>query len=435
MNKHRPSGDTLRTTPPPVTTVPSVNMPEMQHHTLSNGVKLHIFDRCDAPVVYLTVITEGGSAESRYPAIAALTATMHREGSHKYDGRQISSALDFNGAWMRSDASSHHIRHSLYALSTRLGNVLPIFADIVFNPTFPDNALSVRREALARNIEVSNENVSYLARCASDRMIMGRDHPLAATDTPDMIRAITSHQLSDFNRIRQCAASTSIYICGKITTETIDLVTSVLAAPAPERNPAPLDIKPFAPEAPTAPEIIRRRTAEQSSVALTLPAIPRSHPDYLPLHLTVYALGGYFGSRLMLNIREEKGLTYGISATMPGYTDGAYINISAETDNRHVRQLIDEVRKELVKLANDPCHGNELTRLRQSAISSQSAITDSPLSITDHYITTLMQGIPEGYFDAKQRAIEVLTPDTIAEMASRYMNPDNLRIAIAGNPD
>ena len=135
----------------------------------------------------------------------------------------------------------------------------------------------------------------------------------------------------------------------------------------------------------------------------------------------------------MTNIREEKGLTYGISATLMGYIDGAYIQISADTDNRHVERLIEEVRHEIKRMATEPPRGEELERLRQHALSAQAATLDSPLNIIDHYVTAVVSGMPDGYFNARQKTIEALTSGKLAEMAERYLKVDSLRTAIAGD--
>lgn len=429
-----PLDQSFRATPPPVAGLPSVSMPAMECVTLPSGIRLHTLAHRSAPVIYLTVLTEGGIAEASSPAIAAITAIMQREGSRAFNGPQLSETLDFNGAWIKSDTSSHHRRHSLYSLSSRLEEVLPAFVDMVFHPTFPETPFSVRRESLAKNIEISDDNVSYLARCASDRLMMGKSHPLAAIDTPDGIRAITRRQLEDFHSAFCHSESTSVFVCGDISETAIDLIISAIEKAAPKTVAPPLDIMPFDPAAPGSLDSILRSPATQSAVEMTLPAIPRTHPHYLPLHLTVYALGGYFGSRLMLNIREDKGLTYGISASMPGYADGAYIDIAAETDNAYVDRLIHETRLELRRLVDDPPQGDELLRLKQSAISAQAAITDSTLSIADYHITSVTQALTPGYFKAKQQAIVSLTPADISHIASTYLTPEALRIAIAGNP-
>lgn len=408
----------------------------MRRFTLPSGMTFLFYNRCDKDIANISVIVNGGYAEATSPAIAVLAADMQREGSRSMSGAEIASHLDFNGAWIKSSPSSHHTRHSIFTLRHRLKNVLPVFADLIFHPSFPEQELTVRRESLARNIEVSRSNVAYLSRCRSEKMIMGENHPLATEDMPDDIRRITADDLKRFHSAHAGASAVTVLICADISEDEIREIIDIFNIAALRSNPSSLRCRTFNPMAPSGaePDLIRLENASQSSVVLTLPAIPRSHPDYLPLHMTVFALGGYFGSRLMLNIREDKGLTYGISASLQGYIDDSYIEIAAETDNAHTGRLIDEVRSELSRLSSDPCHGDELTRIRQAAQATQVAVLDSPLAITNHHATTILSGLPDGYFEAKQQAIRSLTPDIIAEMASRYLRPELLRIAIAGNP-
>lgn len=425
----------FRSTPPKVTLMSAMSLPEIRHAKSKSGIGIFIHHKPEMPVVYIAAVTAGGSAETLSPAKAVLTAIMQREGSRKLDSNQISETLDFNGATLKSDISSHHLIHRLYTLRSRLQDVAPLFAEIVCRPTFPERELTVRREALAKNIEISRENVSYLSEVEGERQIMGYSHPLAAEDTPESIRAITAEQIAGFHHRYSASGNLSLYMCGNITPDIERLVCDAFDDAISCGDEHPLTIKRFTAAPAGAENVIRKAGSSQSSIMLSLPAVPRTHPDYLPLHMTVYALGGYFGSRLMLNIREEKGLTYGISASVPGYIDDAYINISAETDNRYARQVINEVTAELRRLATDPPCGDELTRLKQSALSMQAAVLDSPISIMEHYITTLTQGLPAGYFDMKQNTIASLTPAIISEMATRYLQPDYLRISIAGNPE
>lgn len=425
----------FRSTPPKVTLMSAMALPEIRHTKSNSGIGIFIHHKPEMPVVYIAAVTAGGSAETSSPAKAVLTAIMQREGSHRLNSSQISEALDYNGATLKIDISSHHLIHKLYTLRSRLREVVPLFAEIVCRPAFPERELSVRRETLAKNIEISRENVSYLSEVEGERQIMGPLHPLAAEDTPENIRAITAEQIAGFHHRYSTSGNLSLYMCGNITPDIERLVCDAFDDAVFWGNEQPLTIKRFNAAPAGAKNVIRKANASQSGIMLSLPAIPRTHPDYLPLHMAVYSLGGYFGSRLMLNIREEKGLTYGISASVPGYIDDAYINISAETDNRYVRQVINEVAAELRRLATDPPCGNELTRLKQSALSMQAAILDSPISIMDQYITARTQGLPAGYFDIKQHTITSLTPTIISEMATRYLRPDDLRISIAGNPE
>lgn len=424
----------FRAVPPPVSLMTVMHLPPMQTRIMPSGLTVHTYRKAGLPVIYISAIIRGGVAEAGSPALCALASILRREGSRDYTSEQISETLDFYGASLKSNMASHHIQIGLYSLLSRFEDVLPVFADIVCRPTYPERELEVRRESLARNIEISLENVSYLASVESERQIMGDGHPLSIADSPDTIRSITQQMLTRFSDRFTSSSSIEIFLCGDITPHIESAVEKTFETRLQAIDVPQLTLQPFSPAPPLSRCVVRKPEATQSSVAITLPAIPRTHPDYLPLHLCVYALGGYFGSRLMLNIREEKGLTYGISASMPGYIDDAYIGITAETDNANVREVIDQVAAELKRLASDPCRGDELMRLKQSAFSSQAAILDSPVSITDHHITSLTQGLPEGYFEAKQKAIESLSAETIAEIASRYLKPEYMRTAIAGNP-
>lgn len=424
--------DDFRAIAPSIKRMEAITIPEVETILLPNGALLHIYHNSDNDISHITVLTPGGQAEGLTPGIPALRSVMMREGTTDYSGGEIAEILDYNGAWIKNGVHPHHTLTGMFSLNSRLEKVLPVLASLTMRADFPEEAMKVRRDMLSQNIAVAMEDVSFIAGCDSDCLIMGADHPLAVIDTPQSINGISRDDLLQFNDSHTATEGMHIFLCGNITPSVRTMVTDTFGT-IPRRSGKPMLIRPFEP-AEAGSEVRKSRPgAAQSSVMLTIPAIPRTHPDYLPLHLTVAALGGYFGSRLMTNIREEKGLTYGISAALMGYIDGAYIQISAETDNRHVERLIEEVRYELRRMATEPPRGEELERLRQHALSAQATTLDSPLNIIDHYVTAVVSGMPDGYFNARQKTIEALTSEKIAEMAERYLKVDRLRTAIAGD--
>lgn len=423
---------TDRSTPPPISDHTCLHLPPLRTSTLPNGIPLLIYDKCNSPVNYLSVLTRGGQAEAMSAAVAALTSGMQREGSMAHTAEEIASVMDFNGSWLKGSCTSHHMQQSMYSLNSRLSHVLPMFIDTLFHPAFPESILEVRREALAKNLEVCADDVSYVAKCRADEMIMGAAHPLAIIDTPEQVRGITARRLAEFHLGHINPRNSVVYLCGDITPHIEHCVADAFGSLDTNQPEGSIRAIPFSPVVAST-DIIHHAGASQSAVIMNLPSIPRSHPDYIPLHITVSALGGYFGSRLMQSIREEKGLTYGIDATLYGYIDGAHIQISAETDNRHVGTLIDEVRSEMRRLATDPCCGDELTRLRRSISSSLAAVTDTPFSTIDYHISMLTSGIATGYYQARAQAVAGITPDIIAEMAEKYLDPEELRIAVVGD--
>jgi predicted Zn-dependent peptidase len=165
---------------------------------------------------------------------------------------------------------------------------------------------------------------------------------------------------------------------------------------------------------------------------MAAPTIPRSHKDYIPLRIAVMALGGYFGSRLMTSIREEKGLTYGISAALEGSHEAANITINAQCDPAYVDEVISQTFAEIERLANEPMPREELEALIQYLSSALAVTLDSPLSIADHYITQLTVGTPPDYFEQQFNVLGAITPATIAEMTSKYIKPELFATFVAG---
>ncbi|MCM1348428.1 MAG: insulinase family protein [Firmicutes bacterium] len=420
----------LRTTAPRIELMNTFKLPAVERRVLASGIELVIYNGCDVPVTYITYVSRGGYSELASPATGALISILRREGSLKHSGEEINATMDHNGAWLKSWMTDHHSLLSMRSLNSTLPKVLPLFAETIFQPTFPDAPFAVRRDALAKNLEVSLTDVDFLANCAADKQIKGPNHPGARIDSPESVMELTAESLrKSFSTLSQQG---TIFLCGNVTDQILTLVEQTFGTAAINNVGQNLNIRPYAAIPAGSEEFIIKEDSMQNAVIATLPAPSRDHPDYIGLHIAVSALGGYFGSRLMLNIREKLGLTYGIAASLLGTADGSYIQIQADTDPKFTRRLLDEVKNELTLMASNPPQGDELMRLKQSLLSGQAAILDSPFSITDYHVTALTSGIPQGYFEAKLEAIASLTSDDIATISSKYLLPENVRVAIAG---
>lgn len=432
MTKH--INQSFRAIPPAIGDISAASLPGLTTATTDAGLRIHSLCKPDIPVVGITALARGGCAEAGTPAAAWFKCMMQSKATRSFDEKKLADIIDFNGANLKSTAEGHYTRQTLLTLQGNTDVLLPVMAEISGTPTFPDHELKVLAEAMAANIEVCFENVSYLAEIEADRQIMGNDHPLAAIDDPQQIRRFTPADLASLHRRDSTLDGLDIFLCGNITPDIIYRLQDAYTAVVPAGEGLPLRFVPFTPAPAGDRRLIVKPDASQSAVSLSIPVIGRSHPDYLPLHMAVYALGGYFGSRLMLNIREDKGLTYGISAALVGHPEGSYIRITAETDNRYVDRLIEEVNNELNRLATDPPAADELIRMRRSAMSEQISITDNPLSILNFHISARTCRLPDGYFNRKLATIASITTDQIADVAARYLRPELLRTVIAGNP-
>jgi len=422
-----------RKTPPETHPLGRLLMPSAETTTLDNGMTMVSYSGGDSEVNRIVIATSGGIAEEPVAGMTVLGASLQIDGTGSRSASDIADILDFNGSWHGTEAQHHASVLKFYSLNSRMDEILPVITDIVSNPVFPDHETAVAREKAARNAALNAEKVSYLAQALSNRMVMGDECPLSRTPQPDTLRQITPDRLRDnyincFN-----PKMMTVYLTGRITAELKDQIAFAFGnMKAKGPGIKPVDIQPKPPKAPHT-EYLTRKNSLQSAIVAAIPTIGRDNPDYNMLRIAIVLLGGYFGSRLMTNIRESKGYTYGIGASLSGFRHNGIASVYTECDNRYTTAVIDEIRSEIIKLQDPSSYTtDEMNRARNFMLSELASELDTPFSIMDYRQSIDFIGLPSDYFSQRQDAIENMTPEKLAHIASRYISPDNLYIAIAG---
>ncbi len=422
-----------RKTPPKIKGFGRLSIPKPRTITLDNGTPVTILDNGDQEVNRLSAIWDGGIAETTHPTAATLTANLMREGTSSRDGAQIAETLDYNGAWLRCNTHTHHSSLVAHSLNRNTSDIFPLLTDIITNPAFPQKEFDTLREKLTRIAEIDKEKVEYHSAIANRQLLFGENHPLAHSDTPAEIREITIDDVKALHRSIYNPGTCGIYLAGRITPAIEDTLNNTFGQiPAAKEAACAKRIIPFK-ASETHLRVIKRADALQSAVKISIPTIDRSHPDYIALRIAIMALGGYFGSRLMANIREDKGYTYGITASLHGYPEGGIMDISTQCDNRYVEPLIEEAKKEIERMRADDFSDDEINRLKFFAMTQLASTLDSPFTMMDYYENMRLAGTPENYFEAQIDTLNSLTSERIARLANDHLPLDNIYISIAGN--
>lgn len=421
-----------RTIAPLIHNFGTLTLPHVNKTVLPNGITIHFMSGGDIEVNRLTIALPGGEAESPDAGIASLATSMLLEGTSTHSGEQIANILEYNGAWINTSVTTHHSLITLFSLNDRLPSIIDLLVELVADSVFPEEAFAMILKRRISKVEIDREKVTYHSGAAIRKMIYGENHPLARTETPESLMKITTETAADFHRSRLDPKNVHIFFAGKLSDDLIELVVSAFSKVTSNRN-YPLSPLSF-PESPNAKEeVIVRPNSLQSSVIMAMPSIGREHPDFVPLRAAVTAFGGYFGSRLMLNIREDKGLTYGISASLIGYKAKSFIYISTQTDCSKVPIVIDEVYNEVERLKDpDTYTPDEISRLSQFQLSNLASVLDTPFSVMDQYQTGITAGTSPDYFDKQQQLAHNLTPELLAEIATKYFDANLMCTAIAG---
>lgn len=261
------------------------------------------------------------------------------------------------------------------------------------------------------------------------KLVFGASHPINRMIDAEGIDALSTDDIQAACR-QAFTPAPRLFIAGNLE-EVLPAVSDFFGrldynAPAADQNI--IDMQPL----PGSHTFVIDVDAEhQAALAISIPTIDRNHPDYIALRLVIMALGGYFGSRLMANIREDKGYTYGIQANLLGYREGGVISIMTETATQYIDAVINEVRHELIRLREQPMPDDELFIVKNNAMTSLAATLDTPFSIMDLHISQFHTGTPENYFEKQLEVINSLSTPQILELSQKYLDIDRLLISIA----
>lgn len=423
-----------RTKAPAAAPLPEVRVPEARETELAGGGRLTAVPGGEQPVARLVLMWEGGTFDSAVPAAATVLADVLPEGTRTLSAEAIADSVDFGGARLSTRAADHFTGMSLLGLSDRLADMLPLLRSIAAEPLLSADAVEMiaRRQATAAAIRQAK--VSVRSAQAVRALVAGAGHPASRPDTAEGYLAVTAEDVADVYRrtIGRGRRGVHAFLGGRFDDSLPGRIAAMLESLGDgDGTPSPVSIVPFSPETPRRVDI-EAPDAVQSAVSMAIPAIGREHPDYIPLRLAVTALGGYFGSRLMTDIREERGLTYGISAHLLGSPEGAMVQIDAQCAAANVDEVIDCALREVRGLWERPLEAEELHRLRLSAWSALAAQADSPLSVLDYYVTRTLVRMPRDYFSRHMETIRNLTAETVADTARRYLGDREWAVATCG---
>lgn len=421
-----------RSQAPAIHDMGQLTLPDDRYTTLTNGVKLHTLSGGDAEVSRIKIIIPGGTAESPKPLLYQVANSLLLEGTEHNPGNRLADTLEYNGAWSSIEISTHHSALSLFTTNRAYPTLLPLVREMIMMPEFAPEVTAHTLHKEAARLEIEQQRVAYRAACAMRRMLYGENHPLAAVATPEELIGIKSNELRQAHQARLDPAGMHVYLSGLLTDDMLRDAERVFSE-IPAHQPFPLHQLVFPEHINGARTHVEMPHALQSGVQLSIASIGRNHPDYVALRTAVIALGGYFGSRLMLNLREDKGLTYGISAALYGYSDSSFITVSSQTDPSTVEQLIEESVREIERMKDPSTYtSDEIDRLSRYVLSELAGVLDTPFQRSDFLQTQITAGAPAGYFAMQEHTARILSPELLADMAAKYFDTSRLFVATAG---
>ena len=403
-----------------------------ERHVFPNGIVLNVLDACDSEVTRVDLVMGGGRWHQTQPLQALFTNRMLREGTRQYTAACIAEKLDYYGAWLDLSSAPEYTYVTLYSLNKYLPQTLDILESLVKEPVFPEKELKVIVDTNVEQFKVNLSKVDFLAHRTLVKTLFGGHHPAGRLVCEDDYQRIVPGVLRQFYDRYYNSGNCTLYLSGKITGDCVRRVEALFGNEPFGQGTRP-EKKTFRPEPDARKQVfVERSGVLQSAVRLGMLTLDRCHPDYLKFRVLVTLLGGYFGSRLMSNIREQKGYTYGISAGYASYPDQGVLTISTETANQYVAPLIAEVYREITRLQDEQVSSEELSMVKNYMLGDLCRSCESAFSLADGWIFLQVYGLKDTYFADAMQAIKDITPGEIQDLACKYLRKEDLKEVVAG---
>ncbi|WP_181309053.1 pitrilysin family protein [Rufibacter sp. XAAS-G3-1] len=394
-----------------------------------SGARLHIFENNIQPVIRVEFVFKAGKWFQTKPGVASLTAKMLKEGTLEHDAKKIADTVDYYGASLEVNHGFDRSTVTLYCLSKFLPSLLPLVFEIIQRPSFPENEFKLMKQRVIQTLAVDKQKNSYLATEAFTSAVYGKDHPYVSSISEEEIAALTINDLISFHREAYTFSAAEVFITGNITKAGIDAILSDLTDDAD-------NVVSTSPRLDYLPQtgLFLQQTANQmqASIRVGCSTITPSHQDYPGLYLLNHILGGYFGSRLMKNIREDKGFTYGIYSAISNKENSSLFFIGADIKGDKIHETLAEISKELYLLKQEEVSEEEFVTAKKHLagkfLSDHATLFDK----MDKYKSNVLLGLPINFYSQLLESIQALSPKELINVANKHLQEGSLLKIVTG---
>lgn len=415
--------------PQPDIVIPSsVDMPRTEKSVTTNGVPIYTLRSNDFEVVRLTFVFRAGTSMQHKPFTASATANMLGEGSQTMSAQQIADKLDFYGSYFDVNIDRDYSYISFCTLKKFFPETAEVASEIILHPTFPEKELGVYCSKRKQSLTIERKKIDMQSRELFSEALFGKSHPYGISSNEALYDELTRKDIVALYRELYTADNAFIVCSGNIDDKVLNTITHIAEAlPKGECREVVF------PQAVTTHAMCRNiDTALQSSIRIGRLLFKRTHPDFVGMQVVAAVLGGYFGSRLMQNLREEHGYTYGVMAAMVNFDKEGYLAIATQVAREHRDDALREIYSEIERLRTELMSEDELQMVKNVMIGEILRILDGPFGIADVSIENIMCGQDNAATEQSVAQIFAITPEEVRALAERYLAKEDLVEVVVG---
>jgi predicted Zn-dependent peptidase len=410
----------------------SLSFPSYHLHHLSNQLELAYFPVKDSTIIQLTFTFEAGLWHHPKKLVSSLTNRLLKEGTSHHSAAEIAEWFEYHGASFNTSHDSDFASVNLYCLKKHLDVLLPWLAEVILQPSFPESELTLQVKLGKESLKQESEKTEFIAGQKFGEVLYGTTHPYGRVNSIEDYDNVKREDLISYHQSHYQASNCKLFIYGAVDNNVLIQVEKYFG-----QHAWPAHVKPSMPnyDVVSSKEIavyIEKENAVQTSIRIGNHCINGEHEDYHAFKITGIVLGGYFGSRLMSSIREEKGYTYGIHAGIVLRNHGSHFRISTEVGKNVREEAVHAIFDEIKILQNEAIETDELDGVRNymlgNYIDQQSNFFHNSSMINHYFVHNKKE---EDYYKALE-VLRTIKPIDIQNMANKHFNIDQLKQVLAG---
>ncbi len=408
-----------------------VGMPHIPHYThlaAANGAPLYSLHNSSQGVVRVSFVFRAGTSYQSAPFSASTVVNTLSEGTQNFSGREIAEGLDFLGSYYDANIDRDWAVVTFCSLKKFATETLDIAEEVILRPSFPEKEIASYCTKRKEQLHIQRSKPEQLSREVFGKALFGAEHPYGITSHEECYDNITPDVLREFYLSHYNSSSAFAVICGDFGAEEEQRVVRILeglpSGTTPERE---------IPE-PEPTQFVRESLegSVQSCIKIGLPLFPRTHPDFVAMQVVSTALGGYFGSRLMQNLRERNGYTYGAYAAMINLDRSGYFVMSADVAKEHTEAATREMLREVERICTEEMSEEELELVRKTIVGDALRVFDGPFGAADVTIENIQNGERNDYTERFLGEVATITPARLRDVACRYLQKNHFVTTIVG---
>lgn len=392
-------------------------------YVLKNGVEVFAIDAGAEEVMMVEWVYYAGNTYETKNLAASATNFMLKNGTSSKNAFQLNEHFEYYGAYLNRVAYNETSTITLHTLSKYIGELLPVVREMLTDSIFPEEELSIYKKIMQQRLSVNLLKCDFVAHRLIDAYLYGEQHPYGRLSRFEDYEALTREQLVEFYKKYYLQGKFMIFVAGKLPDNLEEQLNKHFGDLA--NSNVEEVIHSVKPAKEKKQRIINDPNGVQGAIRIARPFPNRHHPDFLKVQVLNSLFGGFFGSRLMANIREEKGYTYGIHSYIQNHIQDTAWLVSTEAGRDVCEATVKEIYHEMKNLRDELVDGEELLLVQNYMMGSILGDLDGPFQIIARWKNIILNGLDEKYFYNSIDTIKAITAEELKQMAEKYLQPDD----------